>query len=294
MHKLAAILDLRTIILVSCIVYFSCTLLVLQLWRQNRRNFDGLGLLSLCYVFQTLGLFVLVVRGLIPEGLSVVFSNLLMVGGVILGYRGFTTFAGNRQSLVMWAVMFIMFLLAQSYWYFIMPDLMWRKINSSMIMVVVGSLVAYFMFFMVDKTMRRFTGVVGWAHVIYAGFFTVRLVIAWLEQRRKGSFFDVNSMESVLALAYPALFVNMTYAVSLMINARLVWQAECAVDAREEEQAKVKVLRGLLPICAHCKKVRDDRGYWNQIEAYIKTHSEAEFSHGYCPECEKRYYSEYL
>jgi ligand-binding sensor domain-containing protein len=52
-----------------------------------------------------------------------------------------------------------------------------------------------------------------------------------------------------------------------------------------EELAQVKVLRGLLPICAWCKKVRDDAGYWNQIEAYVSRHTEAEFTHGICPEC---------
>jgi hypothetical protein len=49
--------------------------------------------------------------------------------------------------------------------------------------------------------------------------------------------------------------------------------------------AEVRTLRGLIPICMHCKKIRDDSGFWNQLEAYISVHSEARFSHGYCPEC---------
>ena len=54
--------------------------------------------------------------------------------------------------------------------------------------------------------------------------------------------------------------------------------------------AEVKTLSGFLPICASCKKIRDDKGYWNQIEAYISEHSEAEFSHGICPECAHNLY----
>lgn len=54
--------------------------------------------------------------------------------------------------------------------------------------------------------------------------------------------------------------------------------------------AEVKVLKGIIPICATCKKVRDDRGYWNQVESYISNHSEAEFSHGLCPECMDKMY----
>ena len=57
-----------------------------------------------------------------------------------------------------------------------------------------------------------------------------------------------------------------------------------------EEVAKVKVLHGLLPICASCKKVRDDKGYWNQLETYLKEHSEMEITHGICPECMKKLY----
>jgi len=56
--------------------------------------------------------------------------------------------------------------------------------------------------------------------------------------------------------------------------------------------ARVKQLSGLLPICASCKKIRDDQGYWTQIEAYIRDRSEAEFSHGICPECAKKLYPE--
>lgn len=53
---------------------------------------------------------------------------------------------------------------------------------------------------------------------------------------------------------------------------------------------EIKTLSGLLPICASCKKIRDDKGYWNQIERYIQQHSDAQFTHGICPDCAKRIY----
>jgi hypothetical protein len=58
----------------------------------------------------------------------------------------------------------------------------------------------------------------------------------------------------------------------------------------QDALAKVKTLRGLIPICSSCKKIRDDKGYWNQIEVFIRDHSEAEFSHGICPDCMKKLY----
>jgi PAS domain S-box-containing protein len=58
----------------------------------------------------------------------------------------------------------------------------------------------------------------------------------------------------------------------------------------QDALTKIKRLRGLLPICASCKKIRDDKGYWNELEAYISEHSEAEITHGFCPDCMKKLY----
>lgn len=65
-----------------------------------------------------------------------------------------------------------------------------------------------------------------------------------------------------------------------------------AVEEKNYALNKVKILSGLLPICASCKKIRDDAGYWVSIEKYITEHSEADFTHGICPECRNRLYPE--
>ncbi len=62
----------------------------------------------------------------------------------------------------------------------------------------------------------------------------------------------------------------------------------------ENSLKEIKVLQGLLPICMHCKKIRDDQGVWTQMEAYISTHSNAEFSHGLCSECAAKIYPNYV
>lgn len=80
-------------------------------------------------------------------------------------------------------------------------------------------------------------------------------------------------------------------------NANLYGQAHSEIAERErlihklrDALKKIRTLSGLLPICAACKKIRDDKGYWNQIESYIGEHSDAEFSHSICPECAKELY----
>ncbi len=73
-----------------------------------------------------------------------------------------------------------------------------------------------------------------------------------------------------------------------------IWvTALLSIKIIQETKKELKTLQGLLPICSSCKKIRDDEGYWNQIESYIHSHSEAKFSHGICPECLKAIYPEY-
>ena len=78
----------------------------------------------------------------------------------------------------------------------------------------------------------------------------------------------------------------------ITIKARIKTHIELANTLKrlQDALAKVKKLSGMLPICAQCKKVRDDKGYWKQIELYIDEHSEASFSHGLCPDCLQHLY----
>lgn len=68
-------------------------------------------------------------------------------------------------------------------------------------------------------------------------------------------------------------------------------EREKLVHELQRALANIKSLTGLLPICASCKKIRDDKGYWHQVETYIKKHTEVDFTHSICPECIKKRYS---
>jgi PAS domain-containing protein len=87
-----------------------------------------------------------------------------------------------------------------------------------------------------------------------------------------------------------AMFVNQDITEE-MLHER---EREALLHRLEEAQASNKVLKGMLPICASCKKIRNDEGYWNGIEEYLRTHSDVLFSHGICPDCAMRLYSEYV
>lgn len=96
-----------------------------------------------------------------------------------------------------------------------------------------------------------------------------------------------------VALA-PADGVSLALGCLTDVSKEMELEARCErlIDHLRQSLSRIKTLEGLLPICAACKKVRDDKGYWNRIEDYIHNHTQARFSHGICPDCAQRLYPE--
>jgi len=130
---------------------------------------------------------------------------------------------------------------------------------------------------------------------------------AWLGGRAPGIIISVLSLMTMTATdfiagkAYQHYFVEawnlLMHLGFFVVYAIVLSQVKADSDQRsllvhdlQKALNEVKQLSGLLPICASCKKIRDDKGYWNEIETYISAHSEAQFTHGICPECTKRLY----
>ena len=85
------------------------------------------------------------------------------------------------------------------------------------------------------------------------------------------------------------LFISIEFA---LYKSRAEAERTALTRQLQEAHSNVRTLSGLLPICASCKKVRDDKGYWNQIEQYMEKHTGVEFSHSICPDCAKKMYPE--
>ena len=66
------------------------------------------------------------------------------------------------------------------------------------------------------------------------------------------------------------------------------------ISERKRAEEEIRTLRGILPLCSFCKKIRDDKGYWEQVDVYIFKHSQADISHSVCPECVKKHYGDVI
>lgn len=101
------------------------------------------------------------------------------------------------------------------------------------------------------------------------------------------------NIEATVTCDHDGISVCRAVVNSITERKQLEAGREQLISELREALAQVKTMSGLLPICTHCKKIRDDKGYWNQIEAYIETHSDVDFSHSICQECAEKFYPDY-
>ncbi len=119
----------------------------------------------------------------------------------------------------------------------------------------------------------------------FNGAFEVYVNVTEQMQRLKALFWRSYIIFSLVICIFLILIVVFSFRMDKAAKER-----ENIILELQDALAEVITLRGIIPICSSCKKVRDDKGYWNQIESYIRDHSEADFSHSICPECAKELY----
>jgi energy-coupling factor transporter transmembrane protein EcfT len=119
----------------------------------------------------------------------------------------------------------------------------------------------------------------------FNGAFEVYVNVTEQMQRLKALFWRSYIIFSLVICILLILIVVFSFRMDKAAKER-----ENIILELQDALAEVITLRGIIPICSSCKKVRDDKGYWNQIESYIRDHSEADFSHSICPECAKELY----
>jgi PAS domain S-box-containing protein len=107
-------------------------------------------------------------------------------------------------------------------------------------------------------------------------------------RRKDGSLIDVELSNNGVVYRGQKLIFCISRDIS--DRKRAEQEREDLIKTLRESLAEIKVLRGILPLCAFCKKIRDDKGFWEQVDIYIKDHSNADISHSICPECLKEHY----
>lgn len=279
-----AVLEIRTLSYTAAIISWilCCYLLYFQL---TRRTYPGFRLWTLGSLCLGAGLVMLGLRGLIPDFFSIVIANTLIIYEVVLIRRGLAAFTGQPARL----------------W----PD--------AAFLMLYGSLLAWLTYFHPDITARVMVISLGFAcYLAWSAWLAAEPVAELLGSRNwlllaslagLGAFHALRALLTLLGTSIPENLLTPNYLVSMTLLASIAGHILVTnglvmlnVQRLEQEltaaQGEVSLLSGLLPICSGCKRIRDEKGGWQPVEAYISRRSEATFTHGICPDCLQKHYPE--
>jgi|WetSurMetagenome_2_1015567.scaffolds.fasta_scaffold00064_11 hypothetical protein len=237
-------------------------------------------------------------RGVIPDVFPIVIGNTGLAIGILWFYQGMRKFLEMPDMSRFWYVLPVLTFAGCAIFYYIVDDpaqrYIWFAFACSIpffftaALVIKRRAVEKFIFYPVIAVEMILAGV---------------LILAraeWFAMITGFSFFMDSPFQYFFYISAMVILVMITISFILLNNERLHSRLAAAeselrekIEELEKSISQVKALSGLLPICSHCKRIRDENDDWTQLEVYIRERSGAEFSHGICPECAKKLYPDF-
>ena len=282
-------IDIRTFILVLGITHLIQVAVFYQQYKINK-NYQGVGWWLLWSSAEIVGFAGILLRGIPPIHLiAMIIQNSGIFLGTIFVYIGVMRFLDKKVNPKIIVSVSIFFIMAIVYFTYVHNNAFMRYLIFNVAVAGTSLLTAYVLF------VHKMPSITASAHfnaavsLVHGGVFTYRTVM-FIAGAPVDDFFRPTLFNYIPV--FDALMVSLlwTYGFIIMLNQRMQYEMAEKEKALDEERRslqraldEVRTLRGIVPICAHCKKIRDDQGFWNQVEQYVSQHTEAKFSHGICP-----------
>jgi hypothetical protein len=284
--------ELRTLILTTAMTWLLVAG-VLAFIRRSRRTYPGFGLWALHDALVGAGMVLLGLRDLIPAWISIMVGNALVSAGALLSVLAVRVFLEGSPRWRTFAAVWAAYLGYAAWFTYAVPSYAARTLGVSVVVLGATTLLCVDLLSAQAARYRssaRFTGTV---MGLYAATMALRSVATTVFGSGSGMFVLVPDAVATYLVTLATGILG-AFGLVMMNHERLeqeLTQArdeiQHAADDITAQRAQIKVLEGLLPICAWCKKIKDPNGTWTQMEVYIRDHSQAEFSHGICPDCVK-------
>jgi len=215
-------LDLKTIIFSYILTDIGSTIVIILLWLQNRKRFNGALYLVFDFAFQSLALILIALRGLIPDWISIDLANTLSVTGIYLGYVGLAKFLGLKHTKYFNYALLFLFPIIHSWFTFAHPNLAIRDLNSSVFFMILSLQYVYLLLYRVDRSMIKLTLGVGSVFAAYCLINLIRIIEFFANKHTATDYFNSGSFNVFVIISFQILFILLTYALVLMFNKRLL------------------------------------------------------------------------
>lgn len=227
-------IDLRTLytgFVVMLVVLFAVVALI---WFQTRKRFEGLNFLVVYLFVQLAGITLIALRGLIPDFVSIIVANALVVGGSMLAFVGLEKFTGMRSSYVKHYLLLTVFLLLHLFFTYFLPSQELRNINVALAILIISFQNAHLLLSRVPESMRKTTAPMGYVFVflVFIGLF--RMTKFFFVGFSESEYFHSGQFEVYVALMFQIAYFLLIFFLVLMINRRLLDE----IGAQEEKFSK--------------------------------------------------------
>ena len=227
-------LDMKTIIFTYMLTDLVCMLVMVLLWQQNRKRFEGTGFFVFDFALQTTAFFLIILRGQIPAWMSFVLSNTMAIAGALLGYMGLLRFVGEKRSQIFNYVLLVAFAAVHIYFTFVQPNLAIRNLIISVVLLIVCFQCALLLLYSVESGMRQLTRGVGIVFCIYCLISMIRIAEYFIQTHSTIDYFQSGAFDQFIMISHQMLFILLTYSLMLMFNKRLLLD----ITVQEEKFSK--------------------------------------------------------
>lgn len=222
MESYWSFLDMRTIFLTMVITNLVCTLVLLLLWRQNYKRLEGISYWVMDYSLQTLTVILIILRGHIPDWISIDLANTLSILGIYLGYRGLEKFFHLKS--VQWYnyVLLLIFPIIFTWMTFIHPDLAVRNFIIGLFSFIFCFQCVWLLFFRINRSAMRMALMVGLVFVLYCIIDLFRMFHYIYIDHTLANYMDAGYIEAFIILSYKILLIVLCFGLALLFNRSLL------------------------------------------------------------------------
>ncbi len=215
-------LDMRTIFFTMVLTYFVCALVMLLLWKQNHKRLDGITYWVADFTLQTITVLLIVLRGGIPDWLSIGVANMLSMTGIYLGFLGLEKFFHLKSSQVHNYLLLLLFPILIFWTIYGVQDLALRNLIISIFSFLFCIQCVWLVFFRVQQWKSQTTILVGLSFAGYCFVDVIRIVDYFVNEHSLNDYLKAGTFEDFVMLSFEMLFILLTFGLALMFNKRLL------------------------------------------------------------------------
>jgi len=234
--------DIKTVMLIYVITNVISAGAVAVIWRQNRGRYAGVSFWLVGLALQAAGPLLLVLRGLIPDVISMTGSNTIVLAGITIILMGLERFIGKRGRHIQNYVLLAVFIVVSAYFVVVQPSLMARDIAVTAVIMIFTFQCGWLLLRRADPGMRQITRLTGIVFAVYAAFSFVRIIMTFIFPEQSNDFFKSGAVNALAMTGYTLLNICLTISLVLMVNRRLLADVKAQETALRESEIRFRGL----------------------------------------------------